>query len=393
MTSLSPNIRVIFIAGLLSSFIMGVFELLFPLYLQHRGVSLVDMGLIFSASTLAISFSGIFLGEYADVYGRKRVYLSSCALSAVSKSLLPLSSARLEILVNKFLHDFQESLRGSVHNIMLYENARQAYAKLLSWFTASNFVLQAAGSLSFAVLLEYLGYSGSFLLLAGVEVAKLTAVLSYRERREKRAGRRLSLREAYSFRVHRDLKVLALCSAISGLGFGIAHGFLLPLYLVGKYGLDTAQMGLVTALHRLSFLTTPLADGVIRRLGTRRTYMLSTSAYAVSFLAVGFITFPIAVFVPIFLVHDLLGGGIGMTAMSVIVQAHTVDSRRGREINTFNALQTPVGIVAPVIAGILAAANWDLIFIAGGSLYAVSLLLFSLLFKEGGETPSPTITG
>jgi len=39
-------------------------------------------------------------------------------------------------------------------------------------------------------------------------------------------------------------------------------------------------------------------------------------------------------------------------------------------------------IMAPSLAGILAATSWDLIFIAGGLLYLVSLLVFLLFFKE-----------
>jgi len=183
---------------------------------------------------------------------------------------------------------------------------------------------------------------------------------------------------------------LSLSSAIGVLGFGIAHGFLLPLYFVGKYGLDAAQISIITAIHRLSFLTTPLSDKIIGRLGIRRTYIFSTLAYAVAFLSIGLVTFPIFIFVPVFLIHDLLGGGIRMTAMSVIVQNHTADSRRGREVNVFDTLQTPMAIIAPSLAGILAAKSWDLIFITGGLLFLVSLLVFCLFFKEKIETASPS---
>lgn len=386
---MNANIRVLFAVGLLSALVMGVFELLFPLYLQQRGVSLIDMGLIFGISTLVLSFFGVFLGETGDVYGRKRIYLASSTLSVIAKGMFPFSAAKLEILANKFIHDLQEALRNSVHNIMLYENSRRTYSRFLSWFTASNFVLQAIGSISFAALLAYLGYSGCFFLLAGVEAVKLSIMLSYREDGRRTQGRRISLREAYSFRFHRDLKVLSACSAIGGLGFGIAHGFLLPLYFMGKYGLDTSQISIVTAVHRLAFLTTPLADGFIRRLGTRRTYMFSLLAYVFSFLTVGFITFPVPVFVAVFIVHDLLGGGIGMTAMSVMVQNLAPDGRRGREVNAFNALQAPSSVAAPMIAGVLAAASWDYIFIAGGLLYVAAFLLFSLFLRKGLGTPAP----
>jgi len=379
---LDTNVKVLFGSGIFSAFILGVFELLFPFYLEYRGVSLVGMGLIFSISTLLISFLRIFLGEYADVYGRKKVYLASSAVGVVAKSVFPFSAHELPILVSKFLDDLEANLRMSVHNLMLYENARKAYAKLFSWFTAANFIFQAMGNLSFAFLLVYFGYSNFFFLLATLEAVRFFILPFYTEAKKEKPAERISLREAYSFRFGRNLTVLSLSSAVGALGFGIAHGFLLPLYFVGKLGLDAAQISVVTAVHRLSFLTTPVAHRIIGRLGLRRTYILSISAYAVSFLTVGLVSLPVAIFVPIFLIHDLLGGGIGMTAMNVIMQDLIPDGTRGRQSNTFNAVQTPMVIIAPSIAGILAARSWDLIFIAGGLLYVASLLVFCLFFKS-----------
>jgi len=387
--NLNRNIKIIFAVGLLSAFILGVFDLLLPFYLKYRGVSLIHMGLIFTVSTLAISFLRIMIGEYADVYGRKNVYLASCSLGAIAKSLFPLSVNNVQILFNKFLNDLQDNFRVSIHNVMLFENDRKNYAKFFSWFTASNFILQATGTLCFAVLLVYLGYLNLFFLLSGIEMAKFILLLLYHEDRREEKRRSLSLREAYSFKISGCLKVLALSSAIGSLGFGIAHGFLLPLYFAEKYGLDAAQISMITAIHRLSFLTTPSASGVIRKLGLKRTYVFSTFAYVFSFLTVGLINLPILIFVPIFLIHDLLGGGIRMTTMNVIVQNLTMDETRGREINTFNAIQMPINILAPSIAGALATMNWDLIFVIGGLLYAVSLAIFFFFFKaECFEGPS-----
>jgi len=379
---LNRNVKIIFIVGLLSAFVLGVFELLFPFYLRYRGISLVEMGLIFTASTIAISFLRIMLGEYADVYGRKNVYLSSCALGTMAKILFPFSINKFQILFSKFLNDLQDNLRLSVHNVMLFENDRKNYAKFFSWFTASNFILQATGTACFAVLFAYLGYLNLFFFLSAMEATKLSIILFYRDALRREGRRRLSLKEAYSFKIGRRLRILALSSAISALGFGIAHGFLLPLYFAEKYGLDAAQISIITAIHRLCFLTTPLAGSVIKKLGLKRTYILSTFAYAFSFLTVGLITFPILLFLPIFLIHDLLGGGIRMTALSVIVQNSTAEETRGREINTFNAIQIPLTILAPSIAGVLASINWDLIFITGGLLYVASLAVFWVFLRD-----------
>jgi MFS family permease len=382
VVELERNVKVLFGISLLSAFILGIFELLFPFYLDHIGISLVDMGLIFSVSSLIVSFLRIILGEYSDVYGRKKVYLASCAVGVAAKAFFPFSRSDLAVLGSKFLNDLQDNVRLSVHNVMLFENAKKAYARLFSWFTTSGFILQASGTILFAFLLACLGYTELFFLLAAVELAKLAIFLFYREDKHKELVKKVSVREAYSFKLNRNLKVLAVTSAISALGFGIAHGFLLPLYFVGKYGLDTFQISMITAIHRLAFLTTPLADSVIQRLGLRRTFIASTLAYVVSFLAVGLITFPIVVFVPIWLIHDLLGGGIGMTATNVMMQNLTDDETRGRQVNAYNAIQAPMTILAPGIAGFLAALSWDYLFVAGGLLYIVSLVFFCVFFKS-----------
>jgi len=382
---LNRNVKVIFIAGLLSAFVLGIFDLLFPFYLRYRGISLVEMGLIFTVSTIAISLLRIMLGEYADVYGRRNVYLASCALGSASKFLFPFSMSKLQILLNKFLNDLQDNLRLSVHNVMLFENDRKNYTKFFSWFTTSNFILQATGTACFAILFAYLGYLNLFFLLSGIETTKFFLILVYRDNRSREKQRRFSLRDAYSFKISGGLKILALSSAISMFGFGIAHGFLLPLYFAEKYGLDAAQISVITAIHRLCFLTTPAASSVIKKLGLKRTYILSTLAYAFSFLTVGLITLPILIFLPIFLIHDLLGGGIRMTSLSVIVQNLTAEETRGREINTFNAVQIPLTILAPSIAGALASIDWDLTFLTGGLLYVISLAVFCLFFKDYSE--------
>jgi len=386
------NVKILFLSGLLSAYVTGIFELLFPFFLESRNLSIVNMGLIFSISTLVISFLSILHGEYADVYGRKKIYMASCSLSVMSKTIFPFTLNDLQILCTKFLSDLQDNLRISVHNIMLYENVRENYAKNLSLFTTIDFILQASGAIFFGFFLSYLGFSGLFFILATVELAKLFLFFFYRES-DRKNDRRVSLRRAYSFKINRNLFVLALSSAISSLGFGIAHGFLLPLYFHGKYGLDVFQISLVTVLHRLAFMTTSIAEKVIKKLGLRKTFILSTSSYAFSFLAIGVYTFPIPAFVALFLVHDLIGGGIGMTAMSVMTQTLTDDETRVRQINTFSAIQTPVTILAPGISGMLAAMSWDYIFIAGGLLYIVSLSIFIALFKDSSLKTRENFSG
>jgi MFS family permease len=378
---LDRNVLVIFSVGLLSAFVLGIFELIFPFYLSYLKISLFNMGLIFSFSTLVISLLRILIGEYTDLYEKKKVYITSSVIGFLSKVLFSFSTTQLEILISKFLDDLQSNLRISVHNIMLFENARKIYAKLLSWFTASNFVFQAFGTISFASLLLLLGYSGLFYLLSVLEILRFFITLFYKEKKKKKKKKKISIKKAYRFDINRKLKILSISSAIATLGFGIAHGFLLPLYFVSKYNLDLYQISIVTTIHRLAFFTTPLADTIIRKIGIRKTYILSTSAYVISFLFIGLFTYPLSLFILIFIIHDLFGGGIGMTAKSLILQNLSNDDSRARDINVYNAIQTPMLILAPSIAGILATENWDYTFIVGGILTLIALLIFKFTFK------------
>ncbi len=378
---LERNIKIIIAVGMLSALILGFFEILFPFYLSYRGISLADMGLIFSISTLVIAFFRVFLGEYTDIYGRKKVYLASSALSATTKSIFPFSLGKIELAFNKFWDDLQDNLRISVHNVMFYENSRKSFTKLFSWFTAGSFVLQAVGNLSLALFLVISGYSGCFFILVGIEIIKFILLLFYKEEKKQGLNKKMSFKEAYSFKLGRDLKILALSAAVGNFGFGIAHGFLLPLYFAGKYGLDIAQISLVTAIHRLVFLTSPLAGKIMNRIGAKGTYIMATSVYVISFLAIGFITFPIFIFVPIFLLHDILGGGIRMTATNFMVHTLVDERRRGREANTFDVIQIFAAIASPSIAGALAMINWDYLFITGGLIFLISLIIFCLFFK------------
>ena len=154
------------------------------------------------------------------------------------------------------------------------------------------------------------------------------------------------------------------------------------MYFAGKYGLDFFQISLVTTVHRLAFLTTPFAGKIINRIGAKTTWILTTAAYAISFLAIGLITFPIIIFVVVFLIHDLFGGGIRTTAKNVLVQRLAAEDRRGREVNAFEAVQMPVSILAPGLAGALAASSWDYTFLAGGMFFIISLCIFILFYKE-----------
>lgn len=383
MIRLNRNIRVLFIVGLSFGFVAGLSELVLPFFLSYRGVSLVQIGIIFSISALAMALFRIFLGEYTDIYGRKKVYSTAFAVGALSNALFPFSFGQIVLSLNKILTDISTNITTSIHSVTLYENDKENYSRWFSWITAGQILIMALGDFVTSILILRINFSGCFYLLAAVQAAAFFFfLLFYREKVTEKQNRKISLKKTFSFYIHRNLKVLAVASTLLMIGIQINHTFTLPLYFAAKYGMNTAQVAIIMAIHRLSFLTIIYASSYLKKFPLKKAYIYTSLPYVFSFLIVGTITLPIDVFTPIWLIHDLLGGGINATTQQVIVQTLARDDRRGKDVNTFSAIQNLSLIITPYLAGTLAAMNWDYIFLGGGILCLASVIFFCIFYKE-----------
>jgi MFS family permease len=380
---LEENIKVLYVVGLSHAFVMGLFEFIFPFFLTDMGISLVEIGIIFSVSALALGIFRILLGEYTDIYGRKRIYSTAFALGALSNLLYPLSLGQIRMALNKILTDISASIRMSVHSIMLYESDSKNYNRWYSWLMGGQHIVMAFAIFISSLLLFHIGYSNCFFLIASIQIGiSIGFSLFYREKKKIRQAKKISLKAVYSFDIHRNLKVLVVASILLSIGFQINHTFTLPLYFAGKYGMPTEDVAIMMSIHRLGFLTTFFASNFLNKVPLKKAYIYASLAFAISFLIVGLITLPIAVFIPIWLLHDLLGGGIWVTAREAILQKFARDETRGKDVNTFGAIHSLTTVITPSLAGALAAANWDYIFLGGGILCLASVILFYVFYED-----------
>lgn len=148
-----------------------------PVLFQHKGWSPAEYGLITSSFWLASGFAGVFFGNLADRYDRRRVIAISLVLSAPAFFLLPVTNGVIAFA----LAILAGGLSGGSHSVIVL-----AAQELLpgSKAFASGMILGlifgtgAIGSFLIGALSESIGLEAVFPLVAGaIVIASLLALL------------------------------------------------------------------------------------------------------------------------------------------------------------------------------------------------------------------------
>jgi MFS family permease len=149
----------------------------------------------------------------------------------------------------------------------------------------------------------------------------------------------------------------------------------LPLYAVQRLGASDEQVGLLPGLVTVTaLLARPLAGYAVDRWGRRGFQIISLLGVAVFAMGYGFVpTFAILA------MNRLLYGfayGVASTASVTVVTDLIPPQRRGEGIGYFGVAQTLGMAVGPAVALlVLGSGQFTRLFVAGGALVLVSVLL------------------
>jgi MFS family permease len=366
----------------ISGFAMGISGFILPLYLDFLGLSLVEMGLVFTLASCTIAFFRIFLGEYTDIFGRKLAYSSSFFLSMISSILYPFCTQVVTMTLVKVLSNVSGSIKNSLFSIMIFENERKDYTKVLSRIQGIRVLCVAGANFVAFILLSKLGFSGCFYLIASIElVIALIVTLLYRETGSIKK-RKLSLREVYSFNINSNLRKITIVSIFWSFGWMINHSFIIPLYFAGKYGVSVQTIALLQGIHMLS-KGVPLlySTKLIERLGDKRSALFGLLMLSSSFLLTGLID-NIVIMLLIWLMHDAVGSSMWEPCKASMIQQFARDENRGRDVNTMLTIETLATMFSPTLSGTLARMNWDYIFLGGALFMFMAAIFFYTFFWQ-----------
>ena len=377
---MNRNVRLLILVSWLFGYASGAYEVLFPLYLDWVGVSFRDIGIIFSLSAATIAGLNVVIGSQSDARGRKAFYSVSLALCSAVNFFVPFFRKLWETLALSVGQSASASIRGSVHNVILYEHTRKAFLSAYSRVNGMEYFSQAIGLLGAGLILAASSFQSAFWVSAAV-LAGAFCIFAFGFREEGGAGREPAedgaQRDGGAY-LPRELKIFAASGFVMAIGSGLSHGFITPLFFVKKFGADQATVSIILTLHRLSFgVPMIFADKVLAYLRRFRRKAILIALMLYQGVSISFCAFipDIILATIVFVSHDLLAAAFWIPVLSVLIQGFCREGRRGADSNKVGSFGSIGGIGAPFLAGVLASMGIGYPFLASGLFYVAAALI------------------
>lgn len=370
----------------------GIYEYIFPLFLQTLNVSSEQMGVIFALSGVAMVLVRIYMGGLSDQLGRKLLFASALAICGLATAAPPLLPSLLLQLTTKIFREIAALTRETVFPIVLYEEQRGAFLNFIGKFRGVEYMVQAGGTLLAGLIVAKMGASAGYpasLYLAGgalVLVAVGFAVF-FREHRSASRQQTVSLRDLFNLDLHHNLKVVLAAGIIFTFGVMLSHSFYLPLFFIERFPGEVAERWNPTlmSLHRVTIALPMLLVGNLRLKSLRAWYIWGFIIEGVTMAACAVIPNYWAS-AGIFLLHDLIGAGLWSPVQATIIQRFSRDATRGIEVGKVLAWTSLGGVAGPLAAGFLAGISPVYPFLFSGLIMIAAVIP---LFRLRLEAPAP----
>jgi len=336
--------------GLASSYTAGsAMGMLLQLYLKHLGASHILIAMGTSARSLGSVLGGIVLGRLSDRLPHKPLLLAVMGMGAVGIAVLAfLPPASLAIGAG-FLRAFAGAGLAAVAMALISGlSSAGNRGRNLSYVTASRSAGLMFGKLAAGTLLGWLGFRGSFSILALLPLFGLAALLPLPHAEIERGHTR---RTGFRLLVESGFLPLFLGALLRQMG---TTGFFAFIYVyMAELGISPETMGVLAALNHAIQVVGMLLFGRISDAVGRRAVFLTG--------------FGLSVLVPLVFAisRDPFGIGLGFALLGIAFSslyigstAHLGDrvpiERQGEILGLFDSSRALGGMLGPLLSGILA---------------------------------------
>ncbi|MHB0935865.1 MAG: MFS transporter [Armatimonadota bacterium] len=367
----------------------GIYEYIFPLFLQARNVSFEQMGIIFAISGVAMVLVRIYMGGLSDQLGRKPLFASALAVCGLAIAAPPLLPGLLLQLLAKMFREIAALTRETIFPIVLYEEQRGAFLNFIGKFRGVEFMVQAGGTLLAGLIIAKLGADAGYpisLYLAGGALVLVACwfFMLFREHRSAPKQQTVSLRDLFNLDLHSNLRVILVAGIIFTFGVMLSHSFFLPLFFIKRFPGEVAEHWnpILMSLHRVTIALPMLLVGNLRLKNLRAWYIWGFIIEGVTMAACAVIPNYWAS-AGVFLLHDLIGAGIWSPIQATIIQRFSRDATRGIEVGKVLAWTSLGGVAGPLAAGFLAGISPVYPFLLSGLIMiAAAIPLFWLKLEQ-----------
>lgn len=402
------NIRLFLMANLLSQVGMGVFMVMYNLYIQALGYPESVNGQVIAMTSLATAIALIPAGLLSDRYGRKKILLIGGLVMASSLLIRAFVETPAWMIGMAFITGFFMAFLQVAAIPFLAEHSKPSQRIHLF---SMNFALltggQVIGNISGGVLSDLFQFIFSFTVLKSLQITlgiggvcslvALFPLFLLRERPRNDQPRSSSLL-GFRWREKSDaLKLIGkftLASAIIGFGAGLVIPYL-NLYFSDRFEASHSAIGIVISLGQaataLAMIIGPL---VVNRFGEVRAVVFLQLA-SIPFLLLTAFSQNFYLAALGFLMRQALMNA-GNPIVQSMVMARVDDDMKGFA-NSANQMVFMLGwaLMGPVSTGIVAqgGAYWGYasVFCITAILYVIGSAYFYWMFRMKPDVPSQSI--
>ncbi len=384
-------IKIILIVSGLYGLAVGLYDFLFPIYLDTIGLSFKKMGWIFSIAFALIFIFRIYLGHISDFMGRKIFYGISLIGGAISHFFTPFFHTFFPLAFLKTLREISLTLRESFLPVLVFEQSRKNFLNFIAKTRGMLFFLQGMGIFGAGFILAEIGIRKSLIISSfPLIISIIIFYLFYREKFKPLGERNFSPKVIFGKLPTIEQRKITILGFSITLGSFISHTFILPLYFLQKFSISPLAIASVLAIHRIIFGIPMLVTGKLIKKSHIEIFFYGLLFQGVAISSTVFMPNFILAAV-IFLLHDF-GAAFWSPIYQSYIQQFSRKENRAKDTSTILAYTSLARIIAPLITGYIVSIDLDLPFFVSGILIIIAslfvLTLPSYCAEEGSRTPT-----
>ena len=363
--------------NLFTGVVVGVFQMVIPLYALRLNASNAELGLIRGGMGLGMFLTVIPAGFFVDHFGSKRLYLAGSILCTLVIVGVCLAVTPLALIALMSMYGFFRSLSLIATNAAFFRNLSVIGLDKAAWINGSLLLgAVAIGPLLGGLLTRYIDYPSIFrMVLVLYPVPILIVFFFYRESLIRRVshdecGKSLSqFQEFKGLFLDKSIRFTLFAELLMG-ACSATFGVLMIIIVIKILRLSPTMASLVLTLNGCaSILVVFTAGWLVKRFSSSRLYLTS---FTIASLGLFGLSLPASV--PIILLSStILGIGLGLTQLVNYAKIGSLKGEKGK----VSGLQVAAGGIGFTTGPLLA--GWFSHYVDVGLVFACFIPLFILL--------------
>jgi MFS family permease len=357
----------------LSAFAFSIFDIVFPLYLDSKQITLPQIGIIFAIPVLVGIITRVFTGILSDIYGRKPFFQLALFGGSVTTFLFTKAANALESLSINFFANTSSSISDATDHILIFETApRKKVAEAIGKLKGISNILKFLGAFIAGSLLLLLGYTNTLFFCGSVLFIAFLIFFKFREKRSFGKLKYKNISEFFDARfLTKKMKIYTVSSFFLDVSNTMLLAFTIQLFLTRYFQVSPLTLSMVLGLSTLLYALSSFFFGKLSDI-FQPTKVCVYMYFLTALMTILMGSIPNVLIIS--LLWIISGFTMGMTAPATrkMINMYARSNFRGKDTNIARAIGSIGQFVGPLIAGYVGAYSFGLTFVFSGVFLALA---------------------